>query len=231
MATYVEVSTHDGLNMPALYVEANKSDAPNLILIQEIFGINQAMKSLALMWAHKGFNVICPDLFWRQMPGLDLDPTVQNDFAMGKKLKAGLDIPTCIKDVNSAGTFLLNKHENQQIAAIGYCMGGTLVIRLAATSKINCAISYYGVGLEDVLNDLPDTMPPCLFHVAELDQQVPTIAREMISQHSDSREGWQHHTHEGCDHAFSRPGGESFDEQADEFALDLSLDFLTKHIK
>lgn len=231
MASYVEVPTHDQLFMPALYVEANKPNALNLILIQEIFGINQAMKSLALMWAQKGFNVICPDLFWRQMPGLELDPTVSKDVETGRKLKAGLDISTAIKDLISAGTFLINKNDSKQIAAVGYCMGGTLVIQLAATHSINCAVSYYGVGLENVLNELPKTMPPCLFHVAELDQQVPEITREMITQHTLERPGWQNHLHLNCDHAFSRPSGEGYQEKADKLALNLSLDFLTEHSK
>lgn len=230
MSTYIHVPTHDGLQMPAYYVRATANNAPSLVLIQEIFGVNAAMKALATMWALQGYHVICPDLFWRQEPGLELDPTIEAEFQHGKALKAGLNRDLCLADLESARLYLSQQHHNPNCLAVGYCMGGNLVSQMAAHSPLACAISYYGVGLDEVLPTLPSDAAPTFFHIAELDQQVPEETRSIIKQHCGSRLDWGYHIHENCDHAFARPDGRHFNAQANKLAMHLSLIFLSKHV-
>src|SRR5699024_12517562 len=86
---YVDINTFDGKNMRGLYIPAQTDDprnAPGIVLIQVIFGINDTMQELSRIWSAKGFNVLCPDLFFRQEPNLTLDPNTPAEFEKGVPL-------------------------------------------------------------------------------------------------------------------------------------------------
>src|SRR5690625_4447495 len=114
---YINVTTFDGKSMRALFVPAkaqNPNQAPGIVLIQEIFGINDAMQQLAHTWAEKGFNILCPDLFFRQEPNLDLDPQKPEEFEKGVQLMQGMDLEHTLNDLESTRAHLatLIGHEN-----------------------------------------------------------------------------------------------------------------------
>src|SRR5699024_12282726 len=86
---YVTIGTFDGKTMRGLWVPAdteNASKAPGIVLIQELFGINPSMQELAKIWSAKGFKVLCPDLFFRQEPNLQLDPNPPEEVQKGREL-------------------------------------------------------------------------------------------------------------------------------------------------
>ena len=69
MSDLVSIPSHDAREFKALSVAATQANAPGLVLVQEIFGINSSMEAAAQHWASQGYHVVCPDLFWRQQPG------------------------------------------------------------------------------------------------------------------------------------------------------------------
>lgn len=225
---YVQIPTGQGQSMKALFVAAADKNAPGLVLIQEIFGINQSMQQLAQYWAKQGFNVICPDLFWRQEPNLELNPTNQTQFALGVELMQNMQDNETLADLEATRSFLAKQLGHQNIAAQGYCMGGRLVVLMAAHSPLRCAVSYYGVGLQDLLPTLDAKAAPALLHIAELDNYVPSDAREAVEANVAKRAEWKVVLHEGCDHAFARPGGVHFVESAAQAANAQSLAFLQR---
>lgn len=227
---YVQVPTSDGRSMKALSVAATVPNAPGIVLIQEIFGINSAMQSLAKQWAEMGFNVLCPDLFWRQEPNMQLDPTNQSQFSLGVELMMGMDDAETAADLESTRAFLAQQLGHDKIAAVGYCMGGRLVALMAEASPIKCAVSFYGVGLQDLLPTLSADAAPTLLHIAELDSYVPAEVRKVITDNADSRAEWEHYLYEGCDHAFARPKGVHFDEAATREANKRSVGFLNRFL-
>ena len=77
----IQLHTQDGQKFDAYFANAPRDDAPGLVLIQEIFGISQAMRTAAHRWAELGFSVVVPDLFWRQQPGVVLEPRIEAEFA------------------------------------------------------------------------------------------------------------------------------------------------------
>lgn len=226
----VQVPTSDGRSMKALFVPATVPNAPGIVLIQEIFGLNSSMQTLAKQWAEKGFNVICPDLFWRQEPNLELDPTNQSQFALGVELMQGMSDNETIADLESSRAYLAKQLGHEKIAAVGYCMGGRLVALMAQSSPIKCAVSYYGVSLDELLPALSRDAAPTLLHIAELDSYVPIAARDEITQQADQREGWEHYLYEGCDHAFARPNGTNYVETAANDANKRSVGFLNRFL-
>ena len=226
---FVQVSTSDGLTMSAFEVLAKKKSAPGLVLIQEIFGVNASMKQLAQDWAARGFNVWCPDLFFRAEPGLALDPTNESQFALGVELMQEMDAEQSLRDLESTRAQLAKKLGHDSIVAIGYCMGGRLVVEMAAQSPIKAAVSYYGVNLENITPALGEAAPT-LLHIAELDTWVPEAARQTIEAEVAKRAGWESHVYAGCDHAFARPKGVHFNAEANELAIERSMAFIERNV-
>lgn len=227
--TYVTLTSKDGQSFKAYFVEAPEKEAPGIVLIQEIFGINASMRAAAERWAGLGYHVVCPDLFWREEAGLQLDPTQPKEFDRGVELMQKMDEALVVADLEAARQWLAEKIGSQDIAAIGYCWGGRLVVKMAAETQIKCAVSYYGVGLHELVPSLPQTTAPTLLHIAELDSYVPEPARKTILESAQQREGWEAHVYEACDHAFARPQGAHRNEQAAELAEQRTLSFIKRH--
>lgn len=226
---YVTIDTFDGKSMSALYTPAatgNPKQAPGLVLIQEIFGINEAMQKLSQIWAQEGFNVLCPDLFFRQEPGLTLDPRKPEEFEKGVQLMQGMELDLTLSDLESTRAHLATDLGHENIGAMGYCLGGRLVIQMGTQNKIKAAVSYYGVGLENILPQVPTMAAPALLHLAELDNYTPPAVIEAIAENVNSRTGWSYYTYPDCDHAFARPDGAQYNAQAATLAQQRSLDFL-----
>lgn len=226
--SFVTVTTADGQSMKALEVLAADKNAPGLVLIQEIFGINSSMRQLAKDWAARGFNVWCPDLFFRAEPGLELYPTNQAQFDLGVEIMQALDMNKTLADLESTRAQLAKKLGHENIAAVGYCLGGRLVVQMAAKSPIKAAVSYYGVNLQNEIPAMGDTAP-ALLHIAENDSWVPAEVREVLEGEVAKREGWESYVYANCDHAFARPNGAHFDAEADALAVERSMAFLKRH--
>lgn len=223
--SYLTITTADNKKMKVYQELAADKKAPGLVLIQEIFGINASMRQLAKDWAARGFNVWCPDLFFRAEPGLELDPTNQAQFQLGVDLMQSMDNDLALSDLESTRAQLAQQLGHEGIVAVGYCMGGRLVVEMAAHSPIKAAISYYGVNLENILPTM-GAAAPTLLHIAELDNWVPPATRQIIQDNAAQRNGWASYVYAGCDHAFARPHGVHYDAEADQLAVQRSLDFL-----
>ena len=169
----IELLTDDGLHLPALHVPCPTGPGRPLILIQEIFGINGAMRQAAQAWAAEGFEVLCPDLFARQERGVELDPRQPADFQRGVTLMQGLDQERAVADLDAARQWLTRQDSQRPVCALGYCLGGRLAVMMALTTPIAASVSYYGVGLEGLIPDTPVKSAPCLLHIAENDAFVP----------------------------------------------------------
>lgn len=222
----IAINAPYGFSMPALHVPSATGTGQPLILIQEIFGINEAMRKAAQHWAAQGFEVLCPDLFARQRPGVDLDPTQPEQFKAGIELMMGMDQDLAIRDLDAARQWLADHAASTRVVALGYCLGGRLAVRMALETPVTATVSYYGVGLEQLLPASPATSAPCLLHIAGNDGFVPPPARETILAEVAKRPAMQAHVYEGCDHAFARPDGEHYDEAAAELAQARTLAFL-----
>jgi len=223
---FITLTTDDGFALPALHVPSATGKGQPLVLIQEIFGVNAAMKAAAQAWANEGFEVLCPDLFARQQAGVDLDPAQAEQCQQGVTLMQGMDAERAVRDLDVARAWFASRDHRQKISALGYCLGGRLAVLMALNTPINAAVSYYGVGLETLLPDAPVTMAPCLLHIAELDAHVPLDVRQTILSRAALQARMPAYVYAGCDHAFARPGGQHFDAAATEQARVRTLDFL-----
>lgn len=231
--SFINIDVANGQTMQAFWLQAETVDpktAPSIVLVQEIFGINEAMQTKAKEWASQGYNVLCPDLFWRFEPGVTLDPTIPEQFQKGVDFMQKMQLDESLADLEATRQKLSELIGHERIAAVGYCLGGRLVVQMAGEAKIKCAVSFYGVSLESVLPALPENAAVSFLHIAELDSYVSEDVREVLIKEVEGRDGWGYELYENCDHAFARPNGVHFVADAAARAEKLSLAFMQQHL-
>ena len=102
-------------------------------------------------------------------------------------------------------------------------LGGRLAFLMGTRSDAEANVSYYGVGLEGLLGELPQVSSPLLLHIASEDQFVPKEAQEQILAGVADQPLVTAHVYQGNDHAFARFGGAHYDAAAAETANQRSL--------
>jgi carboxymethylenebutenolidase len=202
-----------------------------LVLLQEIFGVNDVMRAAADWYAARGFVVLCPDLFWRQQPGVELTDKTDADWQRAFALYKGLDEAKAVEDAAAALKFL-RAHSacDGRAGAVGYCLGGKLAYLLAARSNPDCAVGYYGVGIDAALGEASNIHTPLMLHVAGRDQFCSPEARAKIHAALDPHPLVTLHDYPEQDHAFARAGGEHYDSGAAELANLRTVEFFARHL-
>lgn len=227
----VTVPSRDGGEFEAYLAEPKGRQGPGIVLIQEIFGVNQTMRDLADWFAQYGFAVICPDLFWRQEPGVRLSDQSEGDWQRALALYEALDERKAVDDVADAAA-LLRDHQvcSGAVGAVGYCLGGKLSYLLAARYAPDCAVGYYGVGIEKSLEEANHIRSPLMLHLAGADEYCDRAAQVLIREQLERNTKVTLHDYPEQAHAFARPGAPHFDIAAAELANLRTLAFLQEHL-
>lgn len=204
---------------------------PGLVLLQEIFGVNRDMRAVADWYAARGFVVACPDLFWRQEPGVQLTDGRDEDFRRAFELYQGLDEAKAVEDASATLAFL-REHPacTGKVGTVGFCLGGKLSYLMATRSDSDCSVGYYGVGIESALDEASRISCPTMLHLAGEDQYCPPPAQAQIHQALDTHPLTTLHVYPAQGHAFGREGSAHFDAPAAELAHLRSLEFLVRHL-
>lgn len=205
--------------------------APGIVVAQEIFGVNQVMRDICDWLAGHGYVAACPDLFWRIEPGIQLTDKTEAEWARAFELFNLFDVDKGIEDMKKT-LAQLRGHEacNGRAGTIGYCLGGKIAYLMATRSDADCNVSYYGVGLDELLGEAAGISKPLLMHMASKDQFVPPEAQEKIKAALTGHSQIRLHVYDGQDHAFARVGGEHYDAAAATLANDRTLAFLKEHL-
>jgi carboxymethylenebutenolidase len=204
---------------------------PGIVVLQEIFGVNEYMRSVCDWYAARGFVALCPDLFWRQEPGVVLTDQTEAEWQKAFALYSGLDEAKAVEDGAAAVEFL-RKHPacSGRVGAVGFCLGGNLAYLLAVRFKPACAAGYYGVSIEKSLDEAEHLSCPLMLHVAGKDQYCPPEAQQQIHQVLDPNPLAAVLDYAEQDHAFGRPGGQHYDAAAAELANLRTLEFFVRHL-
>lgn len=186
--------------------------APAVVVIQEIFGVNKVMRDICDGLAAQGFIAICPDLFWRIEPGIDITDQSEAEWKKAFELYNAFDVDAGVSDI--AATVAAARElpgVNGKVGAVGFCLGGLLAFLTATRTDVDAAVAYYGVGIEKHVAEAEKLAHPLLMHIAEEDQFVPKDAQKVILNALKDHPQIEIHTYPGRDHAFARVGGEHYD--------------------
>jgi carboxymethylenebutenolidase len=205
----IKISATDGSgSFDAFVVEPAAKPAGAVVLIQEIFGVNQSMKETAAQIAELGFIVVVPDLFWRLEPNVDLTDKSKAEWDRALALMSKFDQVRGVEDLKATLAAARTLPGcNGRAGTMGYCLGGRLAFMMAGQSDADVNISYYGVGLDGLLSDLPKVTKPLIMHIADNDAFFPPEGRAKVVQAAKGHPLVKVYTYPGADHAFARVGG------------------------
>src|ERR1700722_129961 len=137
----VTVRSFDGSEFSAYLALPAGGRGPGLVVLQEIFGVNANMRAVCDWFAARGFIALCPDLFWRIEPNLELDPAKDHDLAM--TLLSKLDQTKAVDDAAAAMEHLRGHAAcTGRVGTVGYCLGGRLAYLISARYKPDAAVGY-----------------------------------------------------------------------------------------
>jgi carboxymethylenebutenolidase len=188
-----------------------------IIVIQEIFGVNPGIRQKCDDWAAAGYLAVAPDLFWRFAPGCNLDPDVESElqeafghFGVYDANDGVTDIGAVLKEVRARGV--------AKVGCVGYCLGGRLAYMIAARTDIDAAVGYYGVMIDQMLDEAAHIKKPLMLHIPTADGFVDSAAQATMHKGLDGNPLVTLHDYEGLDHGFAATSGNRRDEAGAQLA-------------
>lgn len=229
MASITIKATDGSGSFSAYLLEPKDKPAGVVVLIQEIFGVNQAMRDTAAWVADLGFIAVCPDLFWRIEPGIDITDKTEAEWKRAFELFQKFDQAKGIEDLKATVAAARQlPGSNGKVGTMGYCLGGRLAFMMAEQSDADVNISYYGVGLDELLGDLNKVSKPLIVHIADKDEFFPAEGRAKVVEAAKSHPNVVCYVYPNANHAFARVNGVHWDGRSATIANGRSAEALVK---
>jgi carboxymethylenebutenolidase len=194
-----------------------------IVVIQEIFGVNNHIRAVCDRLAGEGFAAVAPALFDRTQKDFECGYT-PDEIANARKFVANPDFGAMLRDTQAA----INELKKEgPVAILGFCMGGTIAFLAAADAQgLSASVCYYGGHIIKMVDKRPKC--PTQMHFGEKDASIPMTDVEVIKQkHPES----EIYVYPDAGHGFNCDERGSYQEAAAKLAWKRSIDFLRKHIK
>jgi carboxymethylenebutenolidase len=223
MGDTLTLTAEDGHKFSAY--RANPSGTPRggVVVVQEIFGVNQHIRKVADSFAADGYVAIAPALFDRVERGYETGYGPQ-DIERGRATRgklstdqAMMDVKATVKELGKAGL---------KVGVVGYCFGGTIAW-LAATrvDGVSAAVGYYGGGVADAADEKPKA--PVMLHFGETDASIPKEAYEKVMRLHPTVPTF---IYAGAGHGFVCDERGSYHAESAKVARERTNDFFRKHL-
>jgi carboxymethylenebutenolidase len=192
-----------------------------VVVVQEIFGVNDHIRRVADGYAADGYRVIAPALFDRVRPGIELGYT-DADIAEGRKIRGQLSFEQALADVEAARKAL----GDGNIGIVGYCWGGTVAWHGATrTSDFAASVGWYGGGIAAARDEKPHC--PVQLHFGEKDASIPMSDVEAVRA---ARPEVEVFVYRGAGHGFGCEERGSYVPADAALAQERTLAFFAKHL-
>jgi carboxymethylenebutenolidase len=223
MGETVTIQAVDGHELSAYLAKPAGEPIAGLVVVQEIFGVNRHIRSVADGYAKDGFFAVAPALFDRAERGLELSYEGE-DAKKGMALLQKTDVVKALADVDAALAFAV-KETGKKTGVIGYCFGGLLAWLSATRLHPTTAVGYYAGRIGNFAAETPKV--PVQLHFGKLDTHIPAEQVEAVhSAHPEVEIHW----YEGAGHGFNCDMRASYNPQAAALARGRALAFLKKHL-
>ena len=225
---HVTLNVSDETQMKAFVAYPESSNqAPGIIVFQEIFGVNAHIRDVTERFAKAGFLAIAPELFHRSAPGfesgyVDMKPGSEQ---AKKMTRAGIEADAL------ASHNWLRQHgvAADRVSAVGYCRGGYVTFLANSKIPLRSAISYYGGGIDTILDAATGQNGPILFFWGGRDPHItPELRDKVVLRDARGKERVHQRGILGADHGFFCDQRASYNEKAAKESWALSLQFLQR---
>lgn len=223
MGTRIKLTADDGHQFEAYFAESGGPARRAIVLIQEIFGVNSHIHSVADDYASQGFHVIAPALFDRVQRNVELGYT-PTDTAEGMRAARQIGMDSALKDVDASIRYARTLSSSVKVGVLGYCFGGSLAWLAATRLGPDAAVGYYGGQIAANAGEVPRC--PVMLHFGAKDPHIGPDAIETIR-----------HSHPGlplflydAGHGFNCDQRKDYDQQAASLARQRTLEFFHNHL-
>lgn len=221
MGRDIQLTAGDGHTFDAYRADPDGTPKAGLVLIQEIFGVNNHIRAVTDEWAGAGYAVIAPALYDRAEKNVQLGYDEDGrQTGMGLREKVAWD--DSVKDIGAAAAAL---RDAGKVGIIGYCYGGTVSWLGACSGDFDAASCYYGGGIGNFLDR--EATCPVMMHFGAEDQGIPM---ETVDEIRAAKPGAAVHVYDGAGHGFICDERPSYNEAATDLARARSREFFAEHL-
>lgn len=231
MGETVRINTLDGgETFPVYCARPSEGARSAIIVIPEIFGVNPGIRAKCDGWAAKGYLAVAPDIFWRFAEGEELDPDVPEQFQTALENMGKFSADDCIRDVEALIHWLKREQGAGKVGLVGFCLGGRIAYMAATRTDIDAAVGYYGVMIDQMLDESHAIANPLMLHIAGADHFVGAEAQAAIHAALDPHPKVTLHDYPGLDHGFAAEMGQRRDEKGAQLADSRTEAFFAQHL-
>lgn len=230
MGQFIDLKAADGFVFPAYVAQPAGAPKGGVVVLQEIFGVNSHIRSVAAGYAAAGYLALAPSTFHRVKPGVELG-YAPDDMSAGMALKAaveamGMDVaaPGVLQDIQAA---IDHAAQAGKVGVVGYCWGGLLTWRTACIlNGVSAAVPYYGGGMTTEAEIARTPQCPVLAHFGEQDHWIPLDGVRVFKKAHPAVEVHLY----PANHGFNCDQRGSFDAVAATLARERTLAFFARHL-
>lgn len=205
-----------------------------IIVIPEVFGINPGIRQKCDKLAVAGYLAVAPEIFWRIAPGVELNPDIEAEMQQALGYFGQYDPDDGVKDIEAVIRAIragIGGHAPvAKVGCVGYCLGGRLAYMAATRTDIDASVGYYGVMIDQLLNENHAIANPLMLHIPTADGFVSPEAQAAMHAGLDSHPKVTLHDYEGLDHGFATEMGDRRDDAGAKLADSRTAAFFTEHL-
>ena len=226
MGNFVELKVADGFVFPAYVVQPAGKPKGGIVVVQEIFGVNSHIRSVADGYAAQGYLAVAPSTFHRVKPGVDIGYS-PDDMSAGFALKTAVEAlpaPGVLQDIQAA---VGHASTAGKVGIVGYCWGGLLTWRSACLLEgLSAAVPYYGGGMTTPDEIARHPKVPTMAHFGDQDHWISLDSVEAFKKAHPEVEVHLYH----ANHGFNCDQRASYDAAAAQLARERTLAFFARHL-
>jgi carboxymethylenebutenolidase len=232
MGQMVHLTSTDGAQIAAYQAQSAAAPKGAVVVLQEIFGLNQHIRNVADGYAQAGYFVIAPAIYHRVASGIELGYT-QDDMPQAFALKASAEalLPKLLEDVQASIDYAARAGKaagapkSLKVGVVGYCWGGLMSWRAAQRLQgLAASAPYYGGGMTQEL-DLP-LHCPTMAHLSDQDDYVPMDGVAALQKAYPQATVHLY----AAKHGFNCDERASYDQASADLARQRTLAFFAQHL-
>ena len=205
MGQNISITADDGGTFNGYLAVPASGKGPGVVVGQEIFGVNANIREVADQLAKAGYVALAPDLFWRMQPNIELGYD-QAGFKKAIDYMNRFDQDQGIDDIAATMDALHKRDEvtGEGLGFVGYCLGGRLAYLAECRTDLAVSVGYYGVNIEQNLEESKNIHGRLVLHFAEQDQYATPDKLAQIFPVLEKLPKVELYRYPNVDHAFAR---------------------------